>query len=90
MTWSDERATIRQQIMAQVIERGIEKTICPSEVARAIGGEEWRSLMPMIREIGAELLAEGLIDVTQKGNPVHPLTAKGPIRFRITPRGLKS
>lgn len=82
--------TVRRQIMAQVAERGPEKTLCPSEVARALGGEEWRSLMPLIREVGAELLTEGLIEVTQKGNHVHPLTAKGPIRFRITFKGLGS
>lgn len=83
-----DRTALRQEIMRQVTARGLEKTICPSEVARAMSGDDWRSLMPLVREVGAELLAEGLIDVTQKGAAVHPLTAKGPIRFRITPQGL--
>lgn len=87
--WPDRHA-LRQQVMRQLAHRGLEKTLCPSEVARAVCGKEWRSLMPLIREIGAELLSEGLIEVTQKGHPVQPLTVKGPIRFRITQRGLKS
>lgn len=90
MTVLPDRSTIRLQILTQVADRGPQKTICPSEVARTLGGEEWRSLMSIVRDVGAELLAEGLIEVTQKGNPVHPLTAKGPIRFRITSRGLRN
>jgi len=73
---------IRQCILKQVQQRGPEKSICPSEVAREVGGEAWRSLMPLVREVGADLAKSGAIVITQKGIPVDPQTARGPIRFR--------
>ncbi|MFQ3615945.1 MAG: DUF3253 domain-containing protein [Cyanobacteriota bacterium] len=73
---------IRECILKQVQQRGPDKSICPSEVARSLGGETWRSLMPLVREVGADLAQSGAIVVTQKGIPVDPQTAKGPIRFK--------
>ena len=57
------------------------RTICPSEAARAVGGDEWRELMPDAREAAARLAARGEIAVTQRGAPVDALTARGPIRL---------
>ncbi|MGJ3249040.1 MAG: DUF3253 domain-containing protein [Elainellaceae cyanobacterium] len=78
-----EYSEIRQTLLEKVRARGFEKSICPSEVARALGGEDWRSLMDAVRQVGAELREEGLIVALQKGHPVHPLQAKGPIRFKL-------
>lgn len=59
------------------------RTICPSEVARRLAPEEaeWRALMPRIRAVAA-----GLPDVvaTQKGLPVDPVAARGPIRLALS------
>jgi hypothetical protein len=76
---------IRDCILKQVTARGIDKTICPSEVARELGGAEWRSLMESVRTIAAELMEQGKIIVTQRGHIVHPLKAKGPIRLKLAP-----
>lgn len=76
--------TIRQCLLAQVHQRGTDKTICPSEVARALGGGQWRALMEPVRAVGRTLAAEGKIVVTQKGQVVDPNQAKGPIRYRWT------
>ncbi|GAB4133531.1 MAG: hypothetical protein Fur0046_04400 [Cyanobacteria bacterium J069] len=73
---------IRQCILEQVQQRGLEKSICPSAVARSLGGADWRSLMPCVRAIGAELAQSGEIRVLQKGKPVDPRTATRPIRFQ--------
>lgn len=35
--------------------RGEGKTICPSDVARVIGGDRWRSLMPLVRHVAEDL-----------------------------------
>ena len=35
--------------------RGEGKTICPSDVARVIGGDGWRSLMPLVRDVAEHL-----------------------------------
>ncbi len=51
-------------------------SFCPSEAARALAAD-WRPLMPDVRRVAAEI---GL-RATQKGVPVDPLTARGPIRL---------
>lgn len=55
------------------------KTICPSEIARALA-EDWRPLMPAIRRVAAKL--PGIV-ATQRGSPVDPTTARGPIRLAL-------
>lgn len=57
-------------------------TICPSEAARAVGGEEWRGLMEPARRAARRLVAAGDVVITQRGQIVDPSTAKGPIRIR--------
>ncbi|MBE9112441.1 DUF3253 domain-containing protein [Nodosilinea sp. LEGE 07298] len=81
MTTSPER--IRAALLDLVAQRGPNKTICPSEVARALSAEHWRTLMPAVRKIGCELVFEGRIVATQKGQVVDPKTARGPIRYRL-------
>jgi len=74
---------IAQQILDLVHRRGAGKTICPSEVARAVSGEDWRVLMPKVRMVVAKLALQGRIDVMQKGQPVSAVDAKGPIRLGL-------
>ena len=64
--------------------RGAGKTICPSEAARAVGGEDWRPLMEPARAAARRLVAAGEVEITQGGTVVDPSTAKGPIRIRRT------
>ncbi len=73
---------LRAEIMRQVIERGADKSICPSEVARAYG-QEWRRLMPHVRDAACGLSRDGLIDILRKGRPIDPGTIKGVIRLRL-------
>ncbi|GAB3624707.1 hypothetical protein GCM10027418_27920 [Mariniluteicoccus endophyticus] len=56
-------------------------TICPSDAARICGGEAWRELMPVAREVAAALAADGAVVVLQRGEAVDPVTARGPIRL---------
>lgn len=66
--------------------RGRDKTICPSEAAKLVGGKDsrgdWESLMEPARAAARRLVAAGRIVITQKGQIVDPSTAKGPIRLR--------
>ena len=57
-------------------------TICPSEVARAVGGDEWRPLMEPTRRAARRLVHREVVEITQRGHVVDPSTAKGPIRIR--------
>lgn len=72
-----ERDAIVAAVMQLAAERGTERSFCPSEAARAVS-DDWRPLMPLVREVAADL---GL-RATQKGAQVDPLTARGPIRLR--------
>jgi hypothetical protein len=62
--------------------RAVDATICPSEAARAVGGDEWRDLMEPVREAARRLRDEGEVEITQRGEVVDPVTARGPIRIR--------
>lgn len=77
---------IREAILAQAAARGAGKSICPSEVARAIDPEQWRSLMARVRREATALAREGRIDILRKGKPVDPEgEIRGVIRLRIRP-----
>jgi hypothetical protein len=56
-------------------------SICPSDVARTIGAESWRSRMDDVRRVADELAEKGEIVVTQKGEPVRIEDARGPVRI---------
>lgn len=57
-------------------------TICPSEAARAVGGDAWRDDMDAARAAARRLVESGEVDITQGGEVVDGSTAKGPIRIR--------
>jgi len=60
-------------------------TICPSEAARRVAGDEeaaWRPLLGPAREAARRLVEVGEVEVTQGGAVVDPATARGPIRIR--------
>ena len=74
---------IRDCLLQLLRDRGQDKTICPSEVARSLSADNWRSLMPQVRAVGVTLAQAGVIVVTQKGQIVEPQMAKGAIRYRL-------
>ncbi len=76
-------AALEDAIVRLLVERGVGKTICPSEAARAVGGAEWRAHMPAAREAAGRLVVAGTIDVTQGGRVVDLSVAKGPVRLRL-------
>jgi hypothetical protein len=58
-------------------------SICPSEAARAVAGEDdWRPLMEPVRRAARRLVDQGQVEITQGGRAVDPSTARGPIRIR--------
>ena len=69
-------------IRALLAARAGTATICPSEAAREVGGEDWRTLMEPARAAARRLVAAGEVEITQQGRVVDPSTAKGPIRIR--------
>jgi DNA-binding transcriptional ArsR family regulator len=73
---------LRAEILRQVTQRGADKSICPSEVARAYG-EGWQRLMSHVRNAARGLAREGQIEILRKGRPVDPEVMKGVIRLRL-------
>lgn len=79
-------AAIEALILSLCAERGPAKSICPSEVARAIAGPDerrWRLLMHPVREAAFRLARAGRIRVLRKGRPIAPEQARGVIRLAI-------
>ena len=74
-------------ILELLAERGRDKTICPSEAAKRVGGKQerrdWESLMEPARAAARRLVGEGRIVVTQAGHVVDASHAKGPIRLKL-------
>lgn len=71
MTGLDDE--IEATIVRLVTDRGAAKTVCPSEVARALGGQQpdaWRALMKPVRRVAVRLATEGKIAILRKGRPV--------------------
>jgi hypothetical protein len=78
-------AEAERAILDLLARRDPGKTICPSDAARALAGDAgFRELMPAVRDAARALVAEGRIEVTQKGTRVDLDTARGAIRLRAT------
>ncbi|MEU4690887.1 DUF3253 domain-containing protein [Actinoplanes sp. NPDC023714] len=82
----DQRVRLAAAMRALLWHRRADATICPSDAARAVGGESWRELMDTAREVAAELARDGEIVVRQRGADVDIATVTGPIRLARGPR----
>ena len=78
-----DRDAAEQAIGELLAHRDPGKTICPSEAARQLGGDDgFRPLMPLVRDVAREMAARGELEVTQGGEVVDLGDARGPIRLR--------
>ena len=76
---------LRTAILELARARGPAKTICPSDAARAVGGDGWRDLMDDARETARDLARRGEVEITQRGDVLDPDAPwRGPIRIRFT------
>ena len=80
-------AALESAILQLLAERGRDKTICPSEAAKLVGGKEtrqsWEGLMEPARAAARRLVAQAKIVITQGGHVVDGSTAKGAIRLKL-------
>ncbi|MEM1422555.1 MAG: DUF2256 and DUF3253 domain-containing protein [Planctomycetota bacterium] len=77
---------LEESIVSLLRSRAGGGSICPSEAAKAVGGEDeklWRPLMERTREAARRLTNAGRVQITQRNSVVNPSTAKGPIRVRL-------
>jgi Protein of unknown function (DUF3253) len=85
MTTANPEA-LEETILSLIAERGPEKTICPSDAARALGGthpDGWGPLMQPIRRIAVRLAKEGRLVITRKGRIVDPDDFRGVYRLGL-------
>ena len=85
-TEAGERERLESILLALAGHRGPDRTICPSDVARARGGDGWRARMDPVRDIARDLARAGMVVITQKGETLDPDQPwRGPIRIRMGP-----
>ena len=73
-------------MLALLAERGAGRTIGPSDVAQAIGGNQpdgWGPLMQPVRRAAVRLMKEGRVVIVRKGRPVDPDDFKGTYRIAL-------
>ncbi|MCG6122908.1 MAG: DUF3253 domain-containing protein [Microvirga sp.] len=83
-------AEITRVIRELVAARGAGKTICPSEVARAVAGPDeklWSRLMQPVRRAAIRLAKAGDVTIMRKGKPADPDDFKGVYRIGCGPEG---
>ena len=85
MTTTDER--LERTILDLTGARGPDRSICPSDAARAVGGDDWRDLMARTRAVARDLARRGRVEVTSRGRVLSPDdTWHGPVRIRVASR----
>ncbi len=80
------RDRVEATIRALLRHRDPDRTICPSDAARVVGGERWRPWVAVARDVAAQLHAAGQVEVRQKGRRVDPDEARGPVRIGRGPQ----
>ncbi len=80
---------VEEVILHLLFERGVAKSICPTEAARALAGnpkdESWRAKLSPVRLAARRLAQAGRIEILHKGKPVAPEAARGVLRLRLAP-----
>jgi hypothetical protein len=84
-----DKDDIRDDILRLLMSLKKGESICPSDAARQFGSK-WRQYMTSVREVAADLVRDGLIQVTQRGDVVDVderdlESIRGPIRLRLMP-----
>lgn len=77
---------IEEKMLALAHERGEGKTICPSDVARALVGSQsdtWGAIMTPVRRVAVKLALDGRIVIYRKGKPADPLDFRGVYRLGL-------
>ncbi len=79
-------AVLEQRLLGLAAASAAEKTICPSDVARAVAGnhpDQWGPLMQPIRRLAVRLAEEGRLVIFRKGKPADPHNFKGVYRLGL-------
>jgi uncharacterized protein DUF3253 len=76
--------SIEQTILRLLMEAGPDRTISPTEVARAIAPDpNWHLRMPAVRRAAIGLALQGRVVIARKGKPVDARDFKGVYRLSL-------
>jgi hypothetical protein len=73
-------------LLSLASERGPDKSICPSDAAKAVGTArtvDWHTLMQPVRRAAVRLAIDGRLIITRKGKPADPRDFKGVYRITV-------
>ena len=79
----DLQDDIAAMILAVAMQRDVEKSTCPSEIARMLFPGDWREHMKDVVDVAINLQHHKKVIITQKGIPINVDHINGPIRIKI-------
>lgn len=59
------------------------RSICPSDVARIVGGTSWRTLLPVVRDRAVSMMKRGQLQILRGGRVVKSNPTGGVLRYRL-------
>ncbi len=62
------------------------RSICPSDIARIVGGDTWRALLPAVRERAVQMSECGELEILRGGRVVKRNPTAGVLRYRLPRR----
>jgi len=60
------------------------RSICPSDIARIVGGTTWRLRLPVVCDRAVELAEGGDLEIVRRGRVVKTKATEGVPRYRLT------
>ncbi len=79
-------ARIEAALLALLRSRGSASSVCPSDVARIVGGTVWRRLLAEVRECAVRLRQSGELEVLRGGRVLKKDLTAGVLRYRLARR----
>jgi hypothetical protein len=77
------RRRIDAALRALLRSREAGRSICPSDVARIVGGTTWRQLLPMVRDRAVRMAEAGDLEILRRGKVVTGRATEGVLRYRL-------
>lgn len=79
-----DESALRAELLRQIGALGPGKSLCPSDIARAIAGaspDAWGKLMQPVRRVAVDLAKAGALVILRKGKLADPDAFKGVYRL---------
>lgn len=79
-----DAAALRAELVRQIAALAPGKSLCPSDIARALGGthpDQWSRLMPAVRRTAIDMAKSGNLVILRKGKIADPDDFRGVYRL---------